>query len=276
VTGTLVLLLAGGALFECPRWHDGAWWVSDIDVQQVLRVTTSGEATTILRLDGDDRPAGLGWLPGGELLVVVNNRRTVLRIDSDGTVTIHADAADQVSTHGNFNDVVVDRDGRAFISSMGARNLGTARTGVPAPTCITVLDPDGRRHDEGADLNYPNGMVLTDDGSTLIVAETGGRRLTAFDVTADGRLRRQRAWADLSPHDHWPDGCCLAADGSVRSASPRGNRGWQRVAADGAVLDTITTEPGVGAYACMLGGPAGRTLLLCARADENLRPGCGP
>ena len=269
MNGGSTLLLAGGALYECPRWHDSAWWVSDIYNQQVLRVTESGHTAQILRLDEDARPAGLGWTPDGDLLVVINNRRQLLRLDASGATSVWIDAADQLTTHGNFNDMVVDAHGRAYISNMGAGNVDTHRTGRPAPTCITVIEADGHRHDEGADLNYPNGMIITDDGHTLIVAETGGRRLTAFDIATDGRLHHQRLWADLTPWDHWPDGCCLAADGSVWSASPRGSRGWRRVSPTGELLDTITAEPGHGAYACMLGGHDAHTLLLCARNDDK-------
>jgi sugar lactone lactonase YvrE len=264
-------LLDGGGLFECPRWHDGAWWVSDIYAQHVLRVGEEGTATTVASFEDDARPSGLGWLPNGDLLVVLNNRRQLVRIDGEGRRSVHADDAARLDTHGNFNDMVVAPDGRAFVSNMGHGNVGLTRSGVPAPTCITVIEPDGRIHDEGSDLNFPNGMVLTSDTRTLIVSETGGRRLTAFCVADDGALSEKRIWADLAPVDHWPDGCCLDAQGAIWTASPRGRTGWLRVGEGGRVFDRLPAPPRTGAYACALSHADPPTLLLCARRELNGR-----
>ncbi len=261
----LTSLLAGGALFECPRWHDDAWWVSDIYARRVIRVSEAGEQATIMEIGDGGRPSGLGWSPKGDLLVVINNHRQVLRLHPTGDIVVHTDAGDQLASHGNFNDMVVAPDGRAFVSNMGAGNVDLARTGIPSPTCVTVIEPDGRHHDEGHDLNFPNGMVLTPDARTLIVSETGARRLTAFTVADNGALSDRRTWAELSDGDHWPDGCCQDADGAIWTASPRGHTGWLRVVEGGKILDRISVGRDVGAYACALGGSRSPTLLLCAR-----------
>ena len=106
---------------------------------------------------------------------------------------------------------------------------------------------------------FPNGMVVTPDNSTLIVAESYGSKLTAFDIDADGGLSNRRVWADLDGGA--PDGICLDAENAVWYADVP-NKRCVRVREGGEVLQTIDLDRGC--FACMLGGVDGRTLFMMA------------
>jgi sugar lactone lactonase YvrE len=109
-------------------------------------------------------------------------------------------------------------------------------------------------------IAFPNGMAVTPNNATLIVAESYGSKLTAFEIAADGSLAGGRTWAEL-PGDH-PDGICLDADGAVWYADV-GNKHCVRVSEGGDVLQTIEADRGC--FACALGGEDRRTLFIVAQ-----------
>lgn len=253
-------LLATGLYFgEGPRWRDGRLWFSDFYDHAVKSVDLAGNVRTELVID--DHPSGLGWLPDGRLLVVSMNRRRLLRVDPDG-VRLHADLS-AVAAH-RANDMVVDGEGRAYVGNFGfplddaLRSRGVEGVLADHPTArLARVDPDGSVHEAATDLHFPNGMVITPDGRTLIVAETLGLRLTAFDVASDGSLSNRRVWASVGMRA--PDGICLDAAGRVWIANAIAPE-CVLVAPGGEVVATVST--GQPCYACMLGGPDGRTLFM--------------
>jgi sugar lactone lactonase YvrE len=250
-------LAGGGSFFEGPRWHDGRWWVSDFYTHAVLAVAPDGTTEQVMAVEA--QPSGLGWLPDGSLLVVSMKDHRVLRRAPDGTVTIHADIGEHCG--GLANDMVVAADGRAWVGNFGFDVMA----GEPARTASLVcVDRDGTVSVAADDLRFPNGSVITDDGTMLVVGETTGGRYTAFTITAEGLLTDRRVWATVEGVA--PDGCALDAEGHIWAADALGNR-LVRVAADRGVVDEIAAPDGLGVYACMLGGDDGRTLLACCAPD---------
>ena len=262
-------LVDGFSFGEGPRWRDGALWFSDMHGHRVLRVTTDGRTManveTVVEITDDD-PSGLGWLPDGRLLVVAMESQQLRRLETDGTVAVHADLSS--AARGDLNDMIVAADGTAYVGDMGAR-IQSGGQMVPGQTFRVA--PDGTWESAADDLSAPNGHVLTDDGRTLIVAESGGSRLTAFAVGADGRLSGRRTFAELVPEAGAaipfapPDGICLDAEGAVWVADPIGRRVF-RVREGGEVTDSITFPDDV-PVACVLGGEDRRTLMMCVAAD---------
>src|SRR3954465_8343627 len=188
---TLTPLFEGGAYFECPRWHDGRWWVSDFYRHAVFTYDADGREQKMVEVEA--QPSGLGWLPDGDLLVVSMKDRRVLRRSPDGTLTEHADVA--ALTSGHLNDMIVDRQGFAYAGNFGFDLMGG---GDPAPATLVRIDPEGNASVAAEDLWFPNGMVITDDG-TLIVAETFAARFSAFTIQSDGALADRRVWAQVQP-----------------------------------------------------------------------------
>jgi sugar lactone lactonase YvrE len=246
---------------EGPRWHDGRLWLSDFYQHRVLAIAEDGRAETIVEFAG--QPSGLGWLPDGRLLVVSMLDRRLLRLDPGGLVQ-HADLSGVAAA--NCNDMVVDRQGRAYVGNFGfdsaayvAERGPDALFSEPGPptAALARVEPDGSVHVAAEGLRFPNGSVITPDGRTLIVAETYARRLSAFDIAADGTLSARRVWATLEGVA--PDGICLDADGSVWVANARASE-CVRVAEGGAILDRVETSQRC--FACALGGPKRTTLYL--------------
>jgi sugar lactone lactonase YvrE len=270
-TRTLAPLVEGGTYFECPRWHDGRWWVSDFYRHAVFTYDEEGREEQVLEVEG--QPSGLGWLPDGDLLVVSMKDRRVLRRSTDGTVTEHADVS--ALTTGHLNDMIVDRRGNAYAGNFGFDLMGG---GEPAPAALVHVDPDGRAAVAAEDLWFPNGMVITDDG-ILIVAETFAARFSAFAIQADGTLTDRHVWAQVQPSPEpadtetmlgavtfAPDGCALDADGHVWAANALAGT-LCRVAPGGEIVDEVAAPDGLGVFACGLGGDDGRTLIACAAPD---------
>jgi sugar lactone lactonase YvrE len=255
---TKARVLAEGLYFgEGPRWRDGRLWFSDFYDHAVKSIDSNGAMRTELEID--DQPSGLGWLPDGRLIIVAMHRRQVLRVDPDG-VQPHADLAAVASYHAN--DMVVDGQGRAYVGNFGfpldeaLKTRGVESVIADHPTArLARVDADGSVHVAATDLHFPNGMVITPDGKTLIVAETLAMRLTAFDIGPGGALSNRRVWATLGMRA--PDGICLDANGHVWIANAIAPE-CVLVAPGGRITETVeTSQP---CFACMLGGDDRRTL----------------
>ena len=243
------VLLDGLAFPEGPRWHDGKLWFSDMHAHRVMTVDLDGTAATIVEVPG--QPSGLGWLPDGRLLVVSMTDRRLLRLDRDGLTQV-ADLSRLASYH--CNDMVVDRQGRAYVGNFGF-DLITQQAFAPAE--IVLVTPDGTARVVADQMAFPNGTVITPDGRTLIVGESVAACLTAFDIEPDGSLTRRRVWAPLS--GAVPDGICLDAEGAIWLASPISDE-VVRVRSGGEVTHRVRVA--THAFACMLGGPDRRTLFV--------------
>ncbi|HZZ51787.1 MAG TPA: SMP-30/gluconolactonase/LRE family protein [Pseudonocardia sp.] len=260
-------LLDGGMFFEGPRWHDGAWYVSDLYAHKVLRVGVDGRAEHIASVP--DQPSGTGWLPDGSMIIVSMKDRRLLRRTPDGAVSEYADLSG-LSEH-YINDMVVDGHGRAFVGTFGFDLFGG---GTPAPGEVLRVDPDGSAHVAATDLRFPNGMVVTPDDDRLIVAECFGGRFTSFTIGADGTLGDRAVWGVVGVEpsyesietivatDFAPDGCVLDAEGHIWVADALHGRAC-RIAPGGEIVDEIQAPGDLGLYACTLGGSDGRTLLMC-------------
>jgi sugar lactone lactonase YvrE len=261
-TLTPSVLLDGLVFPEGPRWHGGKLWFSDIHAYRVMTVDPEGRSDVVVSVS--QRPSGLGFLPDGRLLVVSMLDGLLLRLDSDGLHTLaDLNAPDRVHP----NDMVVDEQGRAYIGDVAF----DISAGPPRPGNVILATPEGTVRVVADGLNYPNGMVITPDGDTLIVAETMGRCLTAFDIAADGSLSGRRQFANLGVGalgGAMPDGICVDAEGAVWVGSPPTSE-FVRVKESGAVTHRIPV-PGKWAVACMLGGEDRRTLFLCT-AETTLQ-----
>lgn len=247
MTTTLVDGLCFG---EGPRWRDGKLWFSDMHANTVYTVDLSGKLTTVVTLN-NDQPSGLGWLPDGRLLIVSMTRRMLLVLDGD-TVTDFADLSELASYH--CNDMVTDSQGRSYVGNFGYDLHDNEEFKKAA---MILVHPNGQAEIAAEDLSFPNGTVITPDGKTLIVGESFGARLTAFDINEDGSLTNRRIWAEMD--GAVPDGICLDEAGGIWVASPISNE-VLRVVEGGEVTDRIKIEHQ--AYACMLGGEDGKTLFI--------------
>jgi len=264
-------LLSGGHFFEGPRWHDGFWYVSDLYAHHVLKISVDGTAEVIATVP--QQPSGLGFLPNGDLLIVSMKNRRLLRRDTHGALHEHADMSSL--TESFVNDMVTDRSGGAYVGNFGF-NLFTGEP--PAPAQIVRVDPAGRSSIAAEQMLIPNGMVITADHTTLIVAETFGARLTAFTIAPDGSLCDRRVWSTVGKPPSWeslhtlsqtdfaPDGCVLDKEGCVWLADALNGR-VARVAPGQGIVDEIKAPEGRGLYSCSLGGSNGRQLLLCTAPD---------
>lgn len=265
-----VTVLSGFHFLEAPRWRQDRIWFSDFYGHRVYSAQQDGsdlrEEATV-----DNQPSGLGWLPDGRLLVVSMLDRTLRRREPDGTLVVHADLSDRAT--GVLNDMVVDAAGRAYVGNFGFDLMSGAAV---EPAVLHRVDPDGTVTPMGTELWFPNGSVITPEG-TLLVNETFGNRISAFDVTADGQLANHRVWAEFGPLPGArpladalaqlsvsPDGGCLDAEGAMWIADATGGR-LLRVTEGGTITDEV--RPGTNVYACALGGADGRTLFACTAPD---------
>jgi sugar lactone lactonase YvrE len=244
---TLTPLANGFCFGEGPRWFEGLLWFSDMLGEAVHTVTLTG-ATTTLPLPGH-APSGLGFRPDGSLLIASTQRREVLRYDGE-TVTTIAELATMVPA--DLGDMVMDHAGRAYVGSQAREGGVLVRIDLD-DTATVVADA----------LDFPNGMVITPDRRTLIVAESTGRRLTAFTIAADGSLRDRRVFADGL--DGPPDGLAVDAAGGVWASMVLANQ-FERIVDGGTVTDRIDVGDRM-AIACALGGPDGKTLFLLTSTD---------
>lgn len=248
----------GLAFAEGLRWHDGQLWFSDMHEYGVWRASEDGTRHRVCEVTG--RPSGLGWLPGGELLVVSMLDRKIWKLNADGKLTEHADLSGVAPRR--TNDMVVDRKGRAYVGNFGFDfDEGEAQTG----TSLAFVTPEGQTSAAGNDLVFPNGMVITSDGSTLVVAETFASCLTAFDIDGAGNLSNRRVWAELKD-GAVPDGICIDAEGAIWVASPT-TGDCMRIREGGEVAERVVT--GRQAIACALGGRDGNILYIATAASTS-------
>ena len=254
------ILIDGLCFGEGPRWRDGKLWLSDMHAQEVLCISPQGTSEVITRLP-DDQPSGLGWLPNGDLLIVSMTARQLLRFD--GTrLSVHADLSELASWY--CNDMVVDATGRAYVGNFG---FDLHNRAPQAPAELIRVEPDGQCFVEDRELAFPNGTVITPDGKTLIVGESFGARLTAFDIAGNGALSNKRLWAKL-PEPAVPDGICLDAQGGIWSASPTSNECIRQVEG-GEVTHRIHLDRG--AFACMIGADKLYVLTSSTSQPEECR-----
>ena len=243
-------LLTGLAFGESPRWHDDRLWFSNWVAQEIVAVDLEGKSEVIARVPFPSFPFSIDWLPDGRLLLVSASDRPLLRREPDGELVTHA-----ILSRG-WNEIVVDGRGNAYINGVGFDLLAGEAF---APGIIVLVTPDGSARRVADGIAFPNGMAVTPDNQTLIVAESYARRLTAFDIEEDGSLSNRRVWADLG--DGVPDGICLDAEGAVWYGDVP-NKRCVRVREGGEVLQTIDLDRGC--FACMLGGVDNRTLFMMA------------
>jgi sugar lactone lactonase YvrE len=256
--GEVTTIAADLAFGEAPRWREGSLYVSDIHADRVIAYRPSGRIEVVGRFAGP--VSGLGWLPDGRMLVVSMIDRRVLRQEPDGAFVEHADLSQVATWHAN--DMVVAADGTAYVGNFGFSLV------PPAPVTLANLarvSRDGVVSIAAREMFFPNGSVITPDGRTLIVAESGSRLLTAFDIAPDGALSGRRVWAAL-PDGAFPDGICLDSEGAIWAASPS-TREVLRLRQDGEVVDRVATEQQ--AIACALGGPDRRTLFICTAESTD-------
>jgi sugar lactone lactonase YvrE len=256
--------LSGLFFGECPRWHDGRLWYSDFFDHAISSVSPDGDRQVEVDFDGE--PAGLGWLPDGRLLFNSRLDRVIMRREPDGSLVEHGDLRPWAKWHAN--DMVVASNGQAYAGNFGfdldGLYAGTIQASEIAAASLIRVDPDGTSCEAASDLQFPNGTVITEDGRTLIIAETMGGRLSAFDRAEDGTLSNRREWATTD--GVFPDGICLCEDGTVWVANAMKPE-CVRYAEGGEVLERVTTS--MPCFACMLGDDDRRTLYLVIAADSD-------
>jgi len=258
-SGTLTAepFLSGLFFGECPRWHEGRLWYSDFFDHAVFSVSPQGERRTEVAFEGE--PAGLGWLPDGRLLINSRLDRRIVRREPDGSLVRHGDLTPWATWHAN--DMVVASNGQAYAGNFGfdldGIYDGTVDASVIGPASLVRVDPDGSSSEAAADIAFPNGTVITEDGRTLIIAESAAAKLTAFDRAEDGTLGNRREWAALGSVA--PDGICLCEDGTIWVSNAYAAE-CVRVAPGGEVLQRVVTS--MNCYACMLGDDDRRMLYM--------------
>ena len=246
-----VAILMSGLMFgESPRWHAGRFWVSDWAAHEIIAIDPNGQHEVVVR--EPSIPLCMDFLPDGRMLVMSGRR--VLRREADGALLVHADLSGLAEL--SWNEIVVDGRGNAYVNNPGFDLMAGAAF---APGTIALVAPDGSARHLAGDIAFPNGMAVTPDNSTLIAAESYGRKLTAFDIAADGGLSNRRVWAGLG--DGVPDGICIDTENAVWYADVP-NRRCVRVREGGEVLATINLDRGC--FACALGGADRKTLALVA------------
>jgi len=246
-------LLTGLAFGESPRWRPDRLWISDWGAREIIAVDPAGKSEVMAR--APSFPSCIDFLRDGRLLMVSAYDGLLLRRQPDGSVVTHADLTGL--SHHPWNDIVVDGRDNAYVNNTGF----DLRAGEKfAPGIIAVVGRDGSTRRVADGLWFANGIAVTPDNSTLIVAESYGKRLTGFDIAADGSLSNRRVWADLG--DGVPDGICLDAEGAVWYGDVP-NKRCVRVREGGEVLQTVELDRGC--FACMLGGMDRRTLFMVAR-----------
>jgi sugar lactone lactonase YvrE len=260
------VLLDGLMIGESPRWHDDRLWFAHWGAGEIVAVDLDGASEVVA-----EGPPGLGWsiewLPDGRLLMTGEELR---RQEPDGSLVGHADLS-SIGDHG-WNEIVVDGEDRVYVNGMGFR-FGQEEF---RPGIIALVGLDGSARQVADEIAFPNGMVVTPDGSGLVISESFAAKLTAFDIAEDGGLSNRRDFAS----GVGPDGICIDAEGAIWTGS--GGSGCVRVREGGEILDRVELD--LMPFACMLGGPDGSTLFIMATdwhmgedpADNMTRLTTGP
>jgi sugar lactone lactonase YvrE len=257
---TLIEKNRGLRFTESPRWHDGKLWFLDIHDQRIKTAGLDGQLETALELSF--KPNGFGFRPDGSLLVGDALQRHIYRWDGNALTKL-ADLSSM--TCFCLSDGIVGAQGRMYVGDIGYNFWDPANK--PVDTCVIALvETDGSSRIVAQGLHFPNGMVITPDGRSLIVAECMGSRLSAFDILADGSLANRRVFAQLPDNVH-PDGIALDAEGAVWLANPEGTPSVMRVREGGEIVDRIELDSH--AYAVMLGGPERRHLFISASESHD-------
>jgi sugar lactone lactonase YvrE len=252
------VLLSGLGIPESPRWHDGRLWFSNWIDQQVVAVDLDGTSEAI------DVPVeqlmgwSIDWLPDGRLLMTGDKLR---RQEPDGSVVVHAEQGG--------NEIVTDSRDHVYVNGADFNFSGGE---APKPGYIKLVGPDGEVREVASDIQFPNGMVITPDGRTLIISESFAGQLTAFDIDPDGGLSNRRVFAE----GLGPDGICLDAEGAVWVST--GGSSVVRVAEGGEVLQRVEIDGKLAPFALALGGPDGRTLFIMTaewRPDDSITDNLG-
>ena len=246
------LVTAGLAFGESPRWHDGRLWLCNWGTGEIIAVDADGKSDVVLTVPAI-LPYSIDWLANGQLLVISGREGLLLRQEADGTLATHADL--RSLSNSPWNEIVVDGRGNIYVNGGGPAPEPGEHFG---PGTIVLITSDGTIRQVADNIAFANGMAVTPDNKTLIVAESHANRLTAFDIVEDGSLSNRRVWADL---DGFPDGICLDAEGAAWYADVP-NKRCVRVREGGEVLQTVEADRGC--FACMLGGPDGRILFIVA------------
>jgi sugar lactone lactonase YvrE len=235
--------------------------------KKVIALDMDGNAETIVEVE--NLPSGLGWLPEGDLLIVSMIDRRLLKFDGN-SLSIHADLYDLADFH--CNDMVVDREGNAYVGNFGSDLFGGEE---PVPTNMIKVTPSGEASVVAEELVFPNGAVITPDGKTLIVAETFANQLTAFDIKEDKTLENRRIWARLEGYH--PDGIALDPDGEIWAATPL-TQNIIRVKEGGEITAEIKLDRD--SFACAVGGENSDILFICTAKTYDpeetitLKSGC--
>jgi sugar lactone lactonase YvrE len=250
-------LLLDGLMFpEGPRWHQDKLWFTDQHARQIKTVDINGNSKLIAELS--DLPGGLGWLSDGRLLVVSMCNQQLLVLEHK-ELRLFADLSELASFH--CNDLLVDQHGRSYVGNFGYDLHGGAALSTAE---IILVSSEGKPKVVSTEVIFPNGMVITRDGNTLIVAETFASRLSSFSIQNDGSLGKRELWADLD--DAFPDGICLDQENGIWVACP--NTGDViRVEHGGVVTDKVETIGN--AYACMLGDVERNTLFVLTSETDD-------
>ncbi|MGY1495362.1 SMP-30/gluconolactonase/LRE family protein [Streptomyces sp. QTS52] len=248
-------LLTGRGLVESPRWHGDRLYFSDWSAGEVLSVDLAGRSEVIAQVAS--LPLCTAWLPDGRLVIVSSPDGLLLRREPDGTLVTHADLG-----RPGWNDIVVDGRGNAYVNRAGFDPMAGEAV---KPGFVHLATPDSSVRQVADDIAFPNGMAVTPDNSTLIVADSYRHHLLAFDIDTDGALSNRRVWADLGQGT--PDGICVDAQNAVWYADVP-NRRCVRVGEGGTVLQTVTLDRGC--FACALGGPDGTTLFVVAAQWQGM------
>ena len=248
------VLLSGLAFPKSPRWCDGRLWVCNWGAQEIVAVDPEGGSEVVSPAPTASLPFSVDWLHDGRMLIVAGREGLLLHREPDGSLATYADL-NGLSDRG-WNEIVVDGRGNAYVNGPGFDMMAGEAF---APGIIALVTPNGAVRQVADGVAFPNGMAVTPDNATLIVAKSYARRLTAFAIAADGNLSNRRVWADLG--DGRPDGICLDAEGAVWYADVP-NKRCVRVREGGEILQTIALDRG--GFACLLGGADRRTLFIAA------------
>ena len=260
------MLLSGRGLVESPRWHDDRLYFSDWSAGEVVAVDLAGQSEVIAR--EASLPLCTAWLPDGRLVIVSSATGRLLRLEPGGSLVTHADLGMP-----GWNDIVIDGRGNAYVNRAGFNPMAGEEF---RPGSVHLATSGGSVRQVAGDIAFPNGMAVTADNSTLIVADSYRHNLVAFDIGSGGGLSGRRVWADLG--EGTPDGICTDAENAVWYADVP-NKRCVRVAEGGRVLQTVELDRG--GFACALGGPGGTTLFIVAAdwqgmtESEMVSPGSG-